>query len=104
MFLTLLLAATFSSSAPAPAAPLAPPAQPGAVWPAFGPDPVAACDSLSPRIATDAAPPRARRLIELPPGRLELTVLRQVDNCPIPVVLREGIGAAPAAAPGAPAR
>ena len=35
---------------------------------------------------------RAERLIELPPGRLELTVLREFDGCPIPAVLREGIG------------
>ena len=33
----------------------------------------------------------ARRLDQLPPGRLELTVLREVDGCPIPAVLREGI-------------
>jgi hypothetical protein len=35
---------------------------------------------------------RVRRLDQLPPGRLELAVLREVDNCPIPAVLREGIG------------
>jgi hypothetical protein len=35
---------------------------------------------------------RARRLDQLPPGRLELTVLREIDRCPIPAVLREGIG------------
>lgn len=39
---------------------------------------------------------RYRRLDQLPPGRLELTVLRSVGGCPEPVVLREGIGAAPA--------
>ncbi len=33
-----------------------------------------------------------QRLIDLPPGRLELTVMRQVDGCPIPAVLREGLG------------
>ena len=38
---------------------------------------------------------RARRLDQLPPGRLELTVMRQVGGCPIPAVLREGIGGAP---------
>ena len=40
---------------------------------------------------------RPRRLDELPPGRLELTVLREVDGCPIPAVLREGIGPEPRA-------
>ena len=39
--------------------------------------------------------PVARRLDQLPPGRLELTVLREVGNCPEPVVLREGIGGNP---------
>ncbi len=37
---------------------------------------------------------RPRRLDELPPGRLELTVLREFDGCPIPAVVREGLGAA----------
>ncbi len=37
---------------------------------------------------------RPRRLDELPPGRLELTVLREFDGCPIPAVMREGLGAA----------
>jgi hypothetical protein len=39
--------------------------------------------------------PGARRLDQLPPGRLELTVLRAMGNCPEPVVLREGIGGNP---------
>ena len=39
-----------------------------------------------------------QRLDQLPPGRLELTVLREIDRCPIPAVLREGIGGNPAAA------
>ena len=39
--------------------------------------------------------PTARRLDQLPPGRLELTVLRQMGSCPEPVVLREGIGGNP---------
>lgn len=33
-----------------------------------------------------------RRLDQLPPGRLELTVMREIDNCPIPAVLRDNIG------------
>ena len=34
-----------------------------------------------------------RNLGELPPARLEHTVLREFDGCPIPAVVREGIGA-----------
>ena len=41
----------------------------------------------------------ARRLDQLPPGRLELTVLREVDGCPIPAVLREGISSWPSERP-----
>jgi len=37
----------------------------------------------------------ARRLDQLPPGRLELTVLRRMGTCPEPVVLGEGIGGNP---------
>ena len=38
---------------------------------------------------------RARRLDELPPGRLELTVMRSFNGCPMPAVLRDGIGGNP---------
>ena len=44
------------------------------------------------RYAGQGQPPLARRLDELPPGRLELTVYREVGGCPIPAVLQEGIG------------
>ena len=37
----------------------------------------------------------ARRLDQLPSGRLELTVLQGVGECLHPVVLREGIGGNP---------
>lgn len=38
---------------------------------------------------------KPRRLGELPPGKLVLTVLRKDERgCPIPLVVREGIGAA----------
>ncbi len=33
-----------------------------------------------------------RRLDELPAGRLELTVMRQMNGCVVPAVVREGIG------------
>ena len=32
------------------------------------------------------------RLGELPPGQLVLTVFREVDGCPEPVIVRHGIG------------
>jgi hypothetical protein len=46
--------------------------------------------------ADNGRPPSARRLDDLPPGRLELTVLQMMPGtCPQPVVLREGIGGNP---------
>ena len=46
--------------------------------------------------ADNRRPAAARRLDELPPGRLELTVLQMMPGtCPQPVVLREGIGGNP---------
>jgi hypothetical protein len=33
-----------------------------------------------------------QRLDRLPAGRLELAVVREIERCPIPAVLREGIG------------
>ena len=53
------------------------------------------CPNATVRQADEGAAPRARRLDELPPGRLELAVLREVDGCPIPAVLQEGIGGPP---------
>jgi hypothetical protein len=51
------------------------------------------CPELSPRIADERSHgARARRLDELPPGRLELAVLREIDGCAIPAVVHEGIG------------
>ena len=38
---------------------------------------------------------RPRRFTELPPGRLELAVYREVAGCPIPAVVREEFGARP---------
>lgn len=48
------------------------------------------CPDLGPRIATVLRKSvRPQRLDELPPGRLEHSVFRQVDGCPIPAVVRE---------------
>jgi hypothetical protein len=38
-------------------------------------------------------PARARKLGELPPGRLYLSVDRRIGNCRRPVIIRYGIGA-----------
>ena len=58
------------------------------------------CADLRPRYAGQGEA-AVRRLDELPPGQLELTVHRTVDGCPIPAVVRENI--APQA-DGPPAR
>jgi len=48
------------------------------------------CPDLGPRIATVLRKSvRPQRLDELPPGRLEHSVFRQVDGCAIPAVVRE---------------
>ena len=55
------------------------------------------CPNARVRQADRVVGARARRLDELPPGRLELTVLRQLDGCAIPAVVRENIGGNPEA-------
>ena len=50
------------------------------------------CPQATLRHAGEGEPLRPRRLDELPAGRLELTVMREVDGCPIPAVLQDGIG------------
>jgi hypothetical protein len=42
-----------------------------------------------------------RRLGELPPGQLTLTVFREVDGCPDPLIVRYGIGSPEARPPSA---
>ena len=71
-------------AAPAPA-----PADPPIATP-DAPAGRAKCDALRPRYAGQGSAD-LRRLDELPPGRLELTVHRTVDGCPIPAVVRENI-------------
>jgi len=85
MLLTILLAALSLAPDPSPAGPTAPPL------------PVKMRDCPEARTYQAEDGPnrlRPRRLDELPPGRLELAVLRAVAGCPIPAVLREGLGAA----------
>lgn len=55
------------------------------------------CPNARVRQADRMSGAQAQRLDELPPGRLELTVLRQVDGCAIPAVVRESIGGNPEA-------
>jgi hypothetical protein len=84
MLLTLVLAAV--SPVPAATIPLRPVDRPLAVS-------MRKCRDARTYHAHEELPrARARRLDELPPGRLELTVLREFDGCPIPAVLREGLG------------
>jgi hypothetical protein len=72
--------------------------------------PPAHCDPVTNVVRTDApGTVTARRLDQLPPGRLDLAVMRQVDRCPQPVTVREGYGAfgsreasKPAVAPAVP--
>jgi len=68
------------------AAPLSSPLQPASRSPQDG-----KCPNARSYFTGDSRSAEARRLDQLPPGRLELTVLREVDGCPIPAVLREGI-------------
>jgi len=84
----ILLAA--ASAADAPAAP-----QPQAVPPSgeirlSSPD---HCDRDG-GVHTADAPGRvgARRLGDLPPGNLDLAVMRQIDGCPEPVTVAENFG------------
>jgi hypothetical protein len=54
------------------------------------------CQRAEVRVAIAPSPtPRARRLDELPQGRLEYAVMREVDGCVIPAVVHERVGAPP---------
>jgi len=76
--LALLPLAT-ASAAPAPEVLLTPPPH--------------CASNGGPRIAElDTPRPRSQRLGELPPGRLDLAVMRSMGGCPEPVTLREGYG------------
>jgi hypothetical protein len=61
---------------------------------AAAPDAPGRCDPIrNVRQADTPAGATARRLIDLPPGNLDLAVMRSVNNCPEPVTIREGYGA-----------
>lgn len=69
-------------------------AAPGAVSPPL--DGRAGCPEHGVRLAGEreraAVAAGARRLGDLPPADLVLTVLRTVDRCPVPVIVRSNIG------------
>jgi hypothetical protein len=49
-------------------------------------------DDMKPRNAQSLEAARLRRLGELPPGDLTLTVVNQVGECMEPIVVRQGVG------------
>ena len=88
MLTTLLLSLTVAAAEP-PSWPLpwetrVLPASPSARPKCIKPNPI-----LAQRQGERA---RARRFAEPQTGRLELAVVREIDRCPIPAVLREGVG------------
>jgi hypothetical protein len=55
------------------------------------------CQDGGPHMAGEPLPrAELRKLEELPPANLVLAVLRREDGCITPVIVRHGIGAAPA--------
>ena len=48
------------------------------------------------QVGTEKAP-KARNLGELPPGNVVLTVVREMDGCAAPVVVRQGLSGSPGA-------
>jgi hypothetical protein len=91
MLLTILLAALQL----VPAAPTTGQAELRPYVAGFGAGPN--CQRATVRHAGQSKTLRPRRFNELPAGRLELAVMREVDGCPIPAVVREGLGGPPAA-------
>jgi hypothetical protein len=89
LLLAALLAAG-SSTAQAPSGPSArtPSAPPPSLGTGKGP-----CRFDDLRRHARATPPVARRLGDLPPGDLELAVMREVDGCLEPVIVRHNFEA-----------
>jgi hypothetical protein len=98
----LIVAAALAAPSSAPSAPAAP--APAVSTPAALPVPITGRSTENCRrpdvILADAPEaPDAKRLGELPPGDLMLSVYREVDGCMAPVVVRYGEGRGPEAAP-----
>lgn len=53
------------------------------------------CQSTAAKAAADAKPLRAHPMTEEPNAREILTVLRTIDGCSRPVVIRDDVGAEP---------
>lgn len=53
------------------------------------------CQNRQPQTVTEQAPGRAQKLNELPNADMLFTVLRSVDGCSRPVIVRYDIGSAP---------
>ena len=87
MIAALLSAASSAAQPPAPArAPVAAP-------PSLG---TGTClRDLRRDAGSTPATSRPRRLGELPPGDLQLTVMREIEGCQEPVIVRQGFGAFP---------
>ena len=103
----LILAAALAAPSSVSSAPAAP--EPAVSAPAAVPVPITGRSTANCRrpdvIPADApAAPDAKRLGELPPGDLILTVYREVDGCMEPVIVRYGDGRAPAPASPEPQR
>jgi hypothetical protein len=85
MLAALLSAASSAAQPPAPARP------PIAVPPSLG---TGTCLSdLRRDAASRPGASRPRHLGELPPGDLQLTVMREIEGCREPVIVRQGFGA-----------
>lgn len=83
MLAALLSAGSSAAQAPSGPADRTPIAPPPALGTADGP-----CRFADLRRHAHATPPVARRLGDLPPGDLQLTVMREVDGCLEPVIVR----------------
>ncbi|HEX8216222.1 MAG TPA: hypothetical protein VF577_02040 [Allosphingosinicella sp.] len=88
MLAALLSAGSSAAQAPLGPAPPTPIAPPPALGTADGP-----CRFDDLRRHARGTPPLARRLGDLPPGDLELTVMREVDGCLEPVIVRHNFEA-----------
>ena len=98
LFMILLGLSLMPANLAAPTVPLnaSPQSRDVAVAPALGGPLRKECAGPSARMADQKGQgPRARRLDELPQGRLEFAVFREVGGCPIPAVVHEQAGATP---------
>ncbi len=93
MLLMLLLGFALAPSASAAAPPAIPSqAKDGFASPSLDEGERDKCLNPSVRQAEEQAGNRARRLDQLPPGRLEFAVLREVGGCVIRAMVHENVG------------